>query len=458
MPARIDDVDYLDHPDQWDELARRWRAAGVGGLDTEYHGVPDDKSPVGRSRVHVWSVALPTGRDSPLGFRVARGWCLPAAALDCAPLRRVLEDPAVTKAVHNQSVDHHALRNHGIELAGGVNTLGLIRWAAPGIINQPGRFRLKALMVSLLGRPPVATFKEVVSYERDVEVRTWKDVDTLVCSCGVPKCRKRTGHVRLLETERVEVVKTKLERGVYPLESIVPGHERWDLLVRYSLEDAVAALNLLDLCEIGDANPAPFPYGGERPGFNQDVEEAVIAMEAVGFNIDTEWCRETAALGRSDEAGTLDKLFAWYVRNAPTHGPHRIEDVNPIWSSPTKKLALFDALGFPRSPIWSKGRVKRGDVKMDGAAMKWVADNHRPAKQLCDLALHLQRIRSGLKYLEKLRDSGGVVHPICGPAGDEDERAGAVTGRLAVKGELECQQLPKEGEKDLYGIRKAIIA
>jgi hypothetical protein len=119
---------------------------------------------------------------------------------------------------------------------------------------------------------------------------------------------------------------------------------------------------------------------------------------------------------------------------------------------------LFDELGFPRSPIWKKGRVKRGEVKMDGDAMAWIAKNHPPAKQLVGLCLQLQRIRSGLKYLVKLRDSGGWVNPICGPAGDEDDRAGAVTGRLGIKGELEAQQLPKEGEKDLYEIRKAIIA
>jgi hypothetical protein len=456
--AQIDDVDYLGTPEHWSELARRWRLAGVGGLDTEYHGVPDDKSPVGRSRIHVWSVALPTERDSPLGFRVARGWCLPAAALEHAPLRAVLEDSSIAKAVHNQSVDHHALRNHGVDLRGAINTLGLIRWVAPGIINQPGRFRLKALMPSLLGRPPVATFQEVVKYERQVELRWFRPTERLVCSCGVPGCRKRKGHARIVEFDTEEVVKLKTERGEYDLSAIVPGHERWDLLVRYSLEDAVAAMNLLDLCEIRNEDPAPFPYGGARPGFNQGVEEAVIAMESVGFDVDTAWCRETAERGRGDEEATLRKLFAWYVRNAPTWGPHRREDVDPIWSSPVQKIRLFDALGFPRSPIWSKGRVKRGEVKMDHAAMKWIADNHPPAKQLCDLLLLLQRIRSGLKYLEKLRDSGGTVHPICGPAGDEDERAGAVTGRLGVKGELEAQQLPKEGEKDLYGIRKAIIA
>ena len=464
MIRSIDDTDYLDHPDQWDALCERWRMAGVAGLDSEYHGwnngpceLDDGKSPVGRTRIHVWSVALP-GKPGPLGFRHARGWCLPAAALGHQGLRDVLADPLIVKAVHNQSVDQHALANHGVTLRGGVNTLGLIRWKRPDLINQPGRFKLKALMSSLLHRDPVASFIEVLAYERTVTVSTWKTVTESVCACGEDGCRKRKDpHFRLVHEEKVEQLKEKAEKGRYNLWDVVPGHERWDLLVKYSLDDAVAAMNLLDLCETVP-DPAPWPYGGERPPFNQAAEEAIIEMEGVGFNVDVDWCVHTARLGRIEEALTLGKLFRWYVKNAPAYGPHREEDVTPIWSSPVKKIRLFDEMGFPRSPIWGKGRVKRGDVKMDGTAMKWIADNCPDATQLCGLLLHLQRLRSGLKYLDKLANSGGRVHPIAGPAGDEDERAGAVTGRLGIKGELECQQLPKAGEKDLFGVRKAIIA
>lgn len=386
------------------------------------------------------------------------GWVLPAAALLHPALVAVIEDARIRKAVHNQSVDHHALANHGIALRGGVNTLGLVRWVRPEMINQPGRFKLKALMWNLLRRQPVATFTEVVSYERRVTVSTWKKVTTRHCECGEEGCRKRKGHLKYEVEEDVEVLKEKTERGKYNLWEIVPGHERWDLLVRYALDDAVAALNVLDLCEAVDTDPAPWPYGGERPGFNQAVEEAVIEMESVGLRVDVPWCTEAAATGRVMEEETLAKLFRWFCFNSPTHGPHRREEVDAVWSSPTKKVRLFDELGFPRSPVWGKGLVKRGEVKMDYTAMQWVADNHPPAKQVCELTLYLQRVRSGLKYLDKLRNSNGTVFPIAGPSGDEDERAGAVTGRLGIKGELEAAQLPKEGAKDLFGIRKAVIA
>ena len=453
---------YLDQPKQWDELVGVLRAAGEFGLDTEFSGVElGSESPVGRARVHVWSVAVRSKRMGALGYRPGVGFCLPAAALLHPGLRALLGDPTVEKDVHNQSVDQHALAEHGITLRGAINTLGYVRWRMPWLINQPGRFKLKALMWSLLGRQPVATFAEVMADTR-VELRSkWKTRKHTVthCSCGVEGCRKRKGHAKRAESweEQEEVVSEHTVKFEWDLPQIVPGHPRWELLVRYAIDDAVAAIEIRELAN-ETVDPAPWPYGGTRPPFSQAVEEAVIAMEAEGFPVDVEWCRTTADGALLDQEAELKWLHRWYVANAPTEGPHRREEVDPIWSSPTQKVRLFDELEFPRSPIWKKGRVKRGEVKMDGAAMEWIATNHKPAAKLIAHLLRLQRVRSGLKYLVKLRDSGGFIHVIAGPAGDEDDRAGAVTGRLGIKGPLEAQQLPKEGEKDLYSVRKAIVA
>jgi len=119
---------------------------------------------------------------------------------------------------------------------------------------------------------------------------------------------------------------------------------------------------------------------------------------------------------------------------------------------------LFEQLGFPPSPIWKKGRVKQGKAKLDATALEWIGKHHPPAKQVVRHLLELGKIRSSKKYLIKLRDSGGAVHPICGPAGDDDDRAGAVTGRLGIKGEFEAQQLPSREDKDLYKLRRAVVA
>lgn len=471
MPAPLDAVDYADHPSQWDELVKRCRAAGHFGCDTEFYGVdPSEQSCVGRARIHVWSIALRTAKRSPLGFHHCRGWMLPAVALEHPPLRALLEDKKVRKDFHNKSVDQHSFANHGIRLRGARCTLNLTRWNLPHLVNSPGRFKLKALMKALLRREPVATFKQVVQYDGTVEVRKTKTVKRKECVCGEEKCRARKGHTKLTVTEDVEVVTQKKVKLEYPLESIGPKHPRFALLTKYSIEDSVAGLQIGELADAAK-NPAPWPFGGKRPGYSQVEDDATIAMEAVGFPVDVKWCTETAAIAMADEEKELDWLFRWYVINAPTYGPHHRTlgmktkggrknkaGVDSIWSSPAKLLALFDALEFPRSPVWGKGRVKRGDAKVDGAALQWIARNCESAKKLIARILHLKKVRSQLKYLVKLRDSGGFVHIICGPAGDEDERAGAVTGRKGVKGPLEAQQLPSKEDKDLYGVRRAIIA
>lgn len=484
----IRDGAYLDSEPEWDQLVEEVRRAGVAGLDTEFYGMdPSEKSCFGRARIHVWSVAIRTPRLSPLGFHYCRGWCLPVRALDYQPIRDLLEGSGGAEGekirweIHNQSVDQHALANHGITLRGARNTLDLIRWARPELINFPGRFKLKTLMQRLLLRAPVCTFKQLVGYRKTTTVTKRKLVEWKVCSCGADGCRKRKAHknapwephTKSTKSEWQDVSREKEIDAEYPLEEIIPGHPRWELLVRYAIEDAIAALQIGEIADAAE-DPAPWPYEYQgsaplRPCYDQRVIDAVIDMEQVGFRVDVPWCTETAKRAEADEEKELAWLFKWFVANAPYEGPHhrklgistkqaKKHGVDSVWSSPQKKLALFDEIGFPRSPIWAKGKVKRGEAKLDWKALDWIANNHPPAKQVCEHINRLAKIRSGKKYLIKLRDSGGMVHPICGPAGDEDERSGAVTGRLGVKGELEAQQLPTRDGKDLYLVRKAIIA
>lgn len=513
-------ADYLHTPKQWVKMVELVRKTGVAGLDCEYFGVnPSKESNVGKARIHVWSIAVRTAEMGPRGFALCRGWCLPVEALEHPDVIALLQDPKVRKEVHNQPVDAHALLNHGIKLKGARNTLDYVKWKIPGLINTHGRFKLKALMNNLLGRNPICTFKQLVSDERMVKVPYQVKKKLKGCSCGVSKCRARKtrdGVTHDKWTKKVEATKyrDKKEKFVYPLESIVPGHPRWDLLVAYSIEDSVAALQVAEVAE-DRGDPAPWPYAdtgagpaggrnaavaldttsggarvltcpgadgvlregvrvrGGRPAFSQAVVQAIIKMEQTGFRRDKEFCAAQLVVAAEDEERVLNWLHKWYVVNSGTYGPHgrRLRTrVTPtgrvtvpsgsdgIWTSGAKKILLFDSLGFPRSPVWAKGRVKEGKSKLDWRAMEWIASNHPPARQIVEKLLYLGRVRSGKKYLQKLHDADDIVHPICGPAGDEDERSGAVTGRLGIKGALEAQQLPKAGDKDLYGVRRAIIA
>ena len=468
-------VRYLDTPELWDKLVNKIYKLGEIGLDTEFYGVDIKKeSCVRRAKVHVWSIALRSPVFDARGYVKAAGFVLPASALLHPPIIRMLEDKAIRKAVHNQPVDAHALRNHGIRLRGGINTLNLARWCWPEMNKVPG-YTLKSLMTTKLGRDPICTFKELVSYIYYEPVVKYKQVKKNVYSCGINGCRKRNHHTKTIQVETVETFRDRKCKGTYPLEEITPGHPRWEKLVEYAAEDAVAALEMLELCERAP-DPAPYiyPSGGpgseipERPKFSQAVEEAIIEMEQTGFRVDANYCKFQSERAALDESAALANLYDWYQRNV---NPTRDQDeVDKIWSSSKQLITLLDSLSVPRSPIWKKGLVKRGTYKLDGTALDWIRKacltNKPNISAMVALLLYLKKIRSGKKYVNKLPNytaDDGFVHPVCGPAGDSDDSVGAVSGRLGMKNP-EGQQLPKPDEdesqdkKDLYCVRRAIIA
>lgn len=235
-------MEYADSPAAWDKVARVCRKAGRVGFDTETfgHDIEDTSAPH-RARVHVWSLAVRIDKMHPRGFRRTKGVMLPAAALEYPALVDLLEDPSVIKLAHNLPHDQHSVRNHGIRLGGGIDTLPRARL----VLTDEVSHSLKPLMERKLGRT-VITFKDVVGemYDRAVAVKQREKG----CVCGATPCRRRgPQHVRVKWTRfRVKYVPTYRE---IPLQEIVPGHYRFPLLTKYSIQDAEGVLELDDLLD-----------------------------------------------------------------------------------------------------------------------------------------------------------------------------------------------------------------
>lgn len=239
------------------KIAGAIRRAGVCGLDTEFWNCDPTKGSVyGPGRVHIWSLA--TFAPGPVlharGYRRAVGCVLPASALEHPGLREALERADVVKAVHNLPVDAHALANHGVTLRGAVNTLNAARWFWPELVPSSGGpgFGLKALKQCLLGKPAGPSFEQVFT----VQVERWKEKTKKVrlCSCGTPGCKLRKGHTRYDHVETWH--ESYLEDYLTPLETVVPGHPLWEAALTYAAEDAVDALELLDLCQVQETTRA----------------------------------------------------------------------------------------------------------------------------------------------------------------------------------------------------------
>lgn len=233
------------------------------------------------------------------------------------------------------------------------------------------------------------------------------------------------------------------------------------------------------------------------------IDDAIVEMEKTGFLLDVAYCERQLLAAQGDLENQLETLYRWVqcrgyrvfpggvkrvypeierrqlksgawkekvvkktVYEPPTWEEEK-EETNTIWSSPTKLRRFLHshdpgALGLPPSPVWKKGKVKleRGEVKIDEAALDWLAARFPEHREKLKWIINLRRIRGCMKYLKKLPlyvAPDGRVHPVCGPAGDSDDRVGAVTWRLAMKAP-EGQQIPRNKKKDAYGIRKAFVA
>ena len=230
------------------------RAADRGepvGFDTEFYGVDlRQKSPVAEARLHLISVAVRRhpAQIHPRGFGIADTAVFLGGVIEHPDFRRWVSGSGL-KAVHNLPVDAHTLRNAGVTLNGGVNTLAMARWAWPGRARGAG-FTLDSLGRDFCGVGKTEGFDEVFSEEYTEElVRIRKGRG---CECGA---RLETGvahprgqgHKRVVLEER-EVKHKTLTRPI-ALQDVVPGHPRWQRALEYSAQDAWLALAVYELAQ-----------------------------------------------------------------------------------------------------------------------------------------------------------------------------------------------------------------
>lgn len=254
-------VHWVDNPDAAHEifsdlLNRTWPV----GLDTEFYGCDiTTESPVGRSVCHVFSVAAPTGPLLPRGHHGACSWVLPGSLLTHPTVRAWLESPAHVKPVHNQPADAHTIRNHGVRLRGGVNTLELARFVYPARATGTRRgFSLDALGTDLVGTGKTEDFDDLLGYDAEELRAVWRKKKR--CECGALSCLKRSeGHKEKTE-ELVEVVTPfKVRRHIH-LPDLTPEHPLWNRYLNYAAWDAVLALAIYEVMMREAQRERPYPW------------------------------------------------------------------------------------------------------------------------------------------------------------------------------------------------------
>lgn len=228
------------------------------GLDTEFEGVDiGHESCVGKAQLHVLSVATPSGPLLPRGFHSAQSYVFARECLGYASLKEWLEDDRIAKAVHNQPVDSHSLRNAGVLLKGGRNTLAMARWWWPERAKREG-FSLDSLGNDFCGAGKTEDFDELLGYD-DTELRQ-HEVTKQRCACGVLGCRKRLPPHDVKIPEKVICDYNAKVRRHVPLHTLHPGHSLWVRYLAYAAWDAVLALWLYELMLRDGQRERPYPW------------------------------------------------------------------------------------------------------------------------------------------------------------------------------------------------------
>lgn len=183
------------------------------------------------------------------------------------------------------------------------------------------------------------------------------------------------------------------------------------------------------------------------------------AMERTGCVMDTGKLRDIEQRATMECERIEADLRAWAGR-----------EVN--WSS-WQQLAAFlhtdskadGGLELEPSPYWKKGEVAtdEGEIKTDDRALEYLAGanpEHREAIQsIRSLRRHQRAANYAADWLEKaIRHPDGTarLHPAFGLGSDHDTRAGAKTGRFAVKNPP-LNQVPRAGEGPIGELRQAFV-
>lgn len=211
---------------------------------------------------------------------------------------------------------------------------------------------------------------------------------------------------------------------------------------------------------------------GEK--FLGPLGQVTVAMERRGVPFDIEAATALLERVKDEEATTRASLASWSGGSGIDYvGP----EMPPNWGSWQQlQYFLYTPLGLDLAPppYWKKGAtgvgltagsLRRGEepkIATDDKALEWLAGAHPEHADGLGLIRELRWKQRAANYIETWlslavkHDNGWhYLHPSFGLSSDHDERAGARTGRFAVKNPA-LQQVPVH--QDEFGLRKLFRA
>jgi hypothetical protein len=261
MAEVYDGPTWVDNGKDADTAMEQILEAAVCGYDSEFYGVDiSEESCVGRSILDVFSIAIPTERTTPLGYKIPRSWVFDSGLIHHPSVKAFIESPDWRKVVHNLPVDSHTARNAGVRLRGGLDTLNQARWVYPERACLPkGNYDLDSLCKWRVGFGKTEDFDEFLGYYVD---EPYLDrVEKKFCLECMAPCRKKKPPHDQKFLEWTTVTRTRKVRKIEDISLIRPGHPKFGRYLAYAAADAELALILWQMMQIDGQKERVYPYG-----------------------------------------------------------------------------------------------------------------------------------------------------------------------------------------------------
>lgn|SRR5512139_290814 len=245
-----------------EDAIQQIRQHPFAGYDSEFDGVDiSHESCVGRSRIDVFSIAVPTETLNPVGYHEPKSWVFDGPLLVSAAVREYLEDGSKRKVIHNRPVDEHTARNAGVRIRGGLCTLNMARFIYPERANLPrGNFDLDSLCRWRVGRGKTEDFDELFGYDDYEPFDTTAEANFCV-ACQDFGCRKKKAPHDNKQLRPRTVTRNRKVRRVRPLSEVRPGHHLFARYLDYAAVDAELASILYEMLLIDGQRERPYPWG-----------------------------------------------------------------------------------------------------------------------------------------------------------------------------------------------------
>jgi hypothetical protein len=193
----------------------------ISGYDSEFDNVDvSSESCVGKSRLDVFSISVPTADIAPLGYPKTISWVFDGWLINYPSIKEWLENPEYTKCIHNAPVDYHTARNSGVVIRGILNTLSMARWVYPeraALIR--GNYDLDSLCKWRCGIGKTLDFSDIFIYDAEEEYEG-EFIKKRCLGCGVIGCRKRKEPHDRKEEVLVRETRTRTVKRVRPLSMV----------------------------------------------------------------------------------------------------------------------------------------------------------------------------------------------------------------------------------------------